>query len=85
MFNDAPKHKQIIGSVDQNWHTRRLFLTVPTYTYICTMASQMVPVVKTKTKQNKQTKKHVNAGDVKEADSIPRSCRSPGGGHGNPL
>ena len=26
-----------------------------------------------------------NAGDVKDADSIPGSGRSPGGGHGNPL
>ena len=26
-----------------------------------------------------------DAGDVKDAGSIPRSGRSPGGGHGNPL
>ena len=26
-----------------------------------------------------------NAGDVKDAGSIPGSGRSPGGGHGNPL
>ena len=26
-----------------------------------------------------------NAGDVRDAGSIPRSGRSPGGGHGNPL
>ena len=26
-----------------------------------------------------------NAGDIREADSIPGSGRSPGGGHGNPL
>ena len=26
-----------------------------------------------------------NAGDVRDADSIPGSGRSPGGGHGNPL
>ena len=27
----------------------------------------------------------VNAGDVRDASLIPRSGRSPGGGHGNPL
>ena len=26
-----------------------------------------------------------NAGDLREADSIPGSGKSPGGGHGNPL
>ena len=26
-----------------------------------------------------------NAGDIKDAGSIPRSGRSPEGGHGNPL
>ena len=26
-----------------------------------------------------------NAGDVRDAGSIPASGRSPGGGHGNPL
>jgi len=26
-----------------------------------------------------------NAGDVRDMGSIPRSGRSPGGGHGNPL
>ena len=28
---------------------------------------------------------HANAGDVRDADSIPGSGRSPGEGHGNPL
>ena len=28
---------------------------------------------------------HANAGDVRDAGSIPGSRRSPGGGHGNPL
>ena len=27
----------------------------------------------------------VNAGDIRDAGSIPWSGRSPGGGHGNPL
>ena len=27
----------------------------------------------------------VNAGDIRDLDSIPGSRRSPGGGHGNPL
>ena len=27
----------------------------------------------------------VNAGDIRDLDSIPGSGRSPGGGHGNPL
>ena len=26
-----------------------------------------------------------NAGDIRDVGSIPRSGRSPGGGHGNPL
>ena len=39
-------------------------------------ASQVVLVVK-----NPST----NAGDVRDADLIPGSGRSPGGGHGNPL
>jgi len=26
-----------------------------------------------------------NAGDIRDVGSIPRSVRSPGGGHGNPL
>ena len=26
-----------------------------------------------------------NAGDIRDADSIPGSGRSPGGGHGHPL
>ena len=26
-----------------------------------------------------------NAGDIRDAGSIPRSGRCPGGGHGNPL
>ena len=26
-----------------------------------------------------------NAGDIRDAGSIPRLGRSPGGGHGNPL
>ena len=26
-----------------------------------------------------------NAGDIRDTDSIPRSGRSPGGGHSNPL
>ena len=28
---------------------------------------------------------HVHAGDVRDAGSVPRSGRSSGGGHGNPL
>ena len=36
----------------------------------------MAPVVKNP---------HANAGDVRDADSIPGSGRSPGEGHGNPL
>ena len=28
---------------------------------------------------------HANAGDIRDAGSIPGSGRSPGGGHGNPL
>ena len=40
------------------------------------MASQVVPVVKNLA---------ANAGDIRDAGSIPGSGRSPGGGHGNPL
>ena len=39
-------------------------------------ASQVVLVVKNPA---------ANAGDVRDAGSSPRSGRSPGGGHGNPL
>ena len=39
-------------------------------------ASQVAPVVKNLS---------VNAGDIRDADSIPGSRRSFGGGHGNPL
>ena len=39
-------------------------------------APQVVPVVKNLT---------VNAGDIRDAGSIPGSGRSPGGGHGNSL
>ena len=28
---------------------------------------------------------HANAGDLRDADSVPGSGRSPGGGYGNPL
>ena len=28
---------------------------------------------------------HPNAGDIRDAGSIPGSGRNPGGGHGNPL
>ena len=39
-------------------------------------ASQVVLVVKNPP---------ANAGNIKDVDLIPRSGRSPGGGHGNPL
>ena len=39
-------------------------------------ASQVAQVIK-----NRST----NAGDIRDAGSIPGSGRSPGGGHGNPL
>ena len=39
-------------------------------------ASQLVLVVKNPP---------ANAGDIGDAGSIPRSGKSPGGGHGNPL
>ena len=39
-------------------------------------SSQVVPVVK---------KLPANAGDIRDAGSIPGSGRSLGGGHGNPL
>ena len=45
-------------------------------TYITIWASQVAIVVK-----NPSAK----AGDVRDVGSIPRSGRSPGGGHGNPL
>ena len=38
---------------------------------------------KTKTKQTKKTP--VNAGDIRDAGSVPGSGRSPGGGQGNSL
>ena len=49
----------------------------------------MAPVVKKKKKKtqtNKQTKiPPANAGDLRDARSIPGSGRAPGGGDGNPL
>ena len=44
--------------------------------FICSSASQVVLVGKNLT---------ANAGDIREAGSIPGSGRAPGGGHGNPL
>ena len=44
--------------------------------YMCVRASQVVLVVKNLP---------VNVGDIRDVGSIPRSGRSPGGGHGNPL
>ena len=46
------------------------------YIYIYIYASQVSLVVKNMP---------ANAGDAKASGSIPRSGRSPGGGHGNPL
>ena len=43
---------------------------------ILTGASQVAQVVKSLP---------ANAGDIRDVGSIPRSERSPGGGHGNPL
>ena len=40
------------------------------------VASQMALVVKNPP---------ANAGDLRDVGSVPRSGRSPGGGHGNPL
>ena len=44
--------------------------------YLYNWASQVVLVVKNRP---------ANAGDIRDAVSIPGSGRSPGGGHGNPL
>ena len=44
--------------------------------FIRQLASQVAPVVK---------KLPANAGDIRDPDLIPRSGRSPGGAHGNPL
>ena len=54
---------------------------VCTYIYLCVdvyiiCASQVALVVKNPP---------ANAGDLKDAGSIPGLGRSPGGGHGNPL
>ena len=38
---------------------------------------------KTKKTKNKKQQNTVNVGDTRDADSIPRSGRSPGEGHGN--
>ena len=43
---------------------------------LCSLASQVVLVVKNTP---------VNTGNIRDMGSIPRSGRSPGGGHGNPL
>ena len=44
--------------------------------YLYNWASQVMLVVKNRP---------ANAGDIRDAVSIPGSGRSPGGGHGNPL
>ena len=44
-------------------------------------ASQVVLVVKKKTKKNLPA----NAGDIRDMVSIPELGRSPGGGHGSPF
>ena len=43
---------------------------------VCVGASQVVLVVKNPS---------ANAGDRRDAGSVPGSARSPGGGHGHPL
>ena len=50
----------------------------------CVCVSQVALVVK---KTNKQTNKKpsANAGDIRDVGSIPRSGRSPGGGHDSSL
>ena len=44
--------------------------------YVCTWASQVPLVVK---------KTPANAEDIRDGGLIPRSARSPGSGHSNPL
>ena len=51
-------------------------------------ASQVALVVKNSPASNEKKKKKnspANAGDIRDAGSIPGSGRSPGGWHGNPL
>ena len=66
----APLHKMTSKSA---------FSTLPpisTFLYSLHEASQVVPVVKNLP---------ANAGHLRDADSVPGSGRSPGGGHGNLL
>ena len=63
-------------------YTNRYIIYVWVYTCVCVYryiqkeTSQLVLVVKNLP---------ANAGDVKDAGSIPGLRRSPGGGHGNPF
>ena len=53
-----------------------IFKYIFKYIYAPLWASKLALVVK---------KLPANAGDARDADLIPGSGRSPGGGHGNPL
>ena len=60
-----------------SWVLSRFFLDTLAFPELCTSsAPQGVLLVKNPS---------ANAGDVRDAVSIPGSGRSPGGGHGNPL
>ena len=62
----------------ENWVNRiKLFLATLWYLLpVPKLTSQVVLVVENPP---------ANAGDIRDAVSIPQSGRSPGGGHGNPL
>ena len=59
----------------KNIHDMYIHVYMCIYLYVL-WASQVAPVVKNPP---------ANAGNVRDAASIPGSGRSPGGGHGNPL
>ena len=57
-------------------YSEMIFKYIFKYIYAPLWASKLALVVK---------KLPANAGDARDADLIPGSGRSPGGGHGNPL
>ena len=53
-----------------------VYIYIVHYECVCVWASLVVLVIK---------KPPANAGDLRDAGSIPGSGKSPGGGHGKPL
>ena len=68
-------HRVLLG-FSMTWFGQRNVSSVFKDLFVILQASQVALVVKNPP---------ANAGDIRDAGSIPGSGRSPGGGHGNPL